>query len=251
MAELSDVTNEILRDEIEEFIERPEEIARTVALFTKARPLMQEIAAAIIEGDDSTVDTLTKQALDDGIEAAEIMDDGLIGGMGVVGIKFRENFIFVPEVLSCARAMKAGMTHIEPILSASGVEPIGTVIMGTVKGDLHDIGKNLCIMMLRGAGFTVIDLGVDTSDDEFIDALEENGAPVIGMSALLTTTMPNMGKTIEALIDADLRDDVRIMVGGAPVTQEFADDMGADGYGKDALACVSLAKELVAAEPDA
>ncbi len=251
MAELSDIANEILRDEIEEFIERPEEIERVVTLFAEARPLMQEIAAAIIEGDDSTVDTLTKQALNEGIEATEVMDDGLIGGMGVVGIKFRENFIFVPEVLSCARAMKAGMTHIEPILSASGVEPIGTVIMGTVKGDLHDIGKNLCIMMLRGAGFTVIDLGVDTSDDEFIDALEENGAPVIGMSALLTTTMPNMGKTIEALIDADLRDDVRIMVGGAPVTQEFADDMGADGYGKDALACVSLAKELVAAGADA
>ncbi|MDP6951585.1 MAG: corrinoid protein, partial [Alphaproteobacteria bacterium] len=188
---------------------------------------------------------------DDGIEATEVMDDGLIGGMGVVGVKFRENFIFVPEVLSCARAMKAGMTHIEPILSASGVEPIGTVIMGTVKGDLHDIGKNLCIMMLRGAGFTVIDLGVDTSDDEFIDALEEHGAPVLGMSALLTTTMPNMGKTIEAMIDADVRDDVRIMVGGAPVTQEFADDMGADGYGKDALACVSLAKDLVAAGADA
>jgi 5-methyltetrahydrofolate--homocysteine methyltransferase len=251
MAELSDIANEILRDEIEEFIERPEEIERIVNLFAKARPLMQDIAVAIIEGDDSTADKLTKQALDDGIEATEVMDDGLIGGMGVVGVKFRENFIFVPEVLSCARAMKAGMTHIEPILSASGVEPIGTVIMGTVKGDLHDIGKNLCIMMLRGAGFTVIDLGVDTSDDEFIDALEENGAPVIGMSALLTTTMPNMGKTIEALIDADLRDDVRIMVGGAPVTQEFADDMGADGYGKDALSCVSLAKELVAAEADA
>jgi 5-methyltetrahydrofolate--homocysteine methyltransferase len=251
MAELSDIANEILRDEIEEFIERPEEIARIVNLFAKARPLMQEIAVAIIEGDDSTVDRLTKQALDEGIEATEVMDDGLIGGMGVVGVKFRENFIFVPEVLSCARAMKAGMTHIEPILSASGVKPLGTVIMGTVKGDLHDIGKNLCIMMLRGAGFTVIDLGVDTSDDEFIDALEENGAPVIGMSALLTTTMPNMGKTIEALIDADLRDDVRIMVGGAPVTQEFADDMGADGYGKDALSCVSLAKELVAAEADA
>ena len=173
------------------------------------------------------------------------MDDGLIAGMAIVGIKFRENFIFVPEVLACARAMKAGMTHIEPILSASGVEPIGIVIMGTVKGDLHDIGKNLCIMMLRGAGFVVHDLGVDTSEDEFIDAVEEHEAPLLGMSALLTTTMPNMGKTIEAFIDADLRDDVKIMVGGAPVTQEFADDMGADGYGKDALACVSLAKDLL------
>ncbi len=174
--------------------------------------------------------------------------DGLIAAMGIVGIKFREAIIFVPEVLSSARAMRAGMAHIEPILSAAGVEPAGIVIMGTVKGDLHDIGKNLCIMMLRGSGFEVIDLGVDTSDDEFIDAAEENKATLVGMSALLTTTMPNMGKTIEAFIDADLRDDVQIMVGGAPVTQEFADDMGADGYGKDALDTVALAKRLIGAE---
>jgi 5-methyltetrahydrofolate--homocysteine methyltransferase len=247
MAELSDVVNETIQYEIEEFIERPDELERNITLFAKVRPSMQDIAAALIEGDNDSVDVLTKQALDEGIEAVEIMDDGLIAGMGIVGIKFRENFIFVPEVLACARAMKAGMAYIEPILSASGVEKAGTVIMGTVKGDLHDIGKNLCIMMLRGSGFEVHDLGVDTSEDEFIDAIEEHGAPVIGMSALLTTTMPNMGKIIEALIDADLRDDVQIMVGGAPVTQEFADDMGADGYGKDALACVSLAKDLIAA----
>ena len=248
MPALGDIANEIVRAEIEEYLERPEEIERNVALFARARPLMQDIAAGIIEGADGEVDALTRRALDEGVDALEIMDDGLIAGMGIVGIKFRENFIFVPEVLACARAMKAGMAHIEPILSASGIEPIGTVVMGTVKGDLHDIGKNLCIMMLRGAGFVVHDLGVDTSEDEFIEAVEEHGAPVLGMSALLTTTMPNMGKTIEAFIDADLRDEVRIMVGGAPVTQEFADDMGADGYGKDALACVALAKELVAAD---
>ena len=248
MAELGDIANELIREEIAEYIERPEEIARNIELFARARPLMQDIAAGIVEGDDDEVDALTRRALDEGVEALEIMDDGLIAGMGIVGIKFRENFIFVPEVLACARAMKAGMAHIEPILSASGIEPIGTVVMGTVKGDLHDIGKNLCIMMLRGAGFVVHDLGVDTSEDEFIEAVEEHGAPVLGMSALLTTTMPNMGKTIEAFIDADLRDDVRIMVGGAPVTQEFADDMGADGYGKDALACVALARELIAAD---
>ena len=248
MPALGDVANAIVRAEIEEYLERPEEIERNVALFARARPLMQDIAAGIIEGTDGEVDALTRRALDEGVDALEIMDDGLIAGMGIVGIKFRENFIFVPEVLACARAMKAGMAHIEPILSASGIEPIGTVVMGTVKGDLHDIGKNLCIMMLRGAGFVVHDLGVDTSEDEFIEAVEEHGAPVLGMSALLTTTMPNMGKTIEAFIDADLRDEVRIMVGGAPVTQEFADDMGADGYGKDALACVALAKELVAAD---
>ena len=248
MANIADIRNEFLREEIEEFLERPEEIERTVDVFSKARPGMQDIAAALIEGENDTVDRLTRAALEEGIGALEIMDDGLIAGMGVVGIKFRENFIFVPEVLACARAMKAGMAHIEPILSASGVEPLGRVIMGTVKGDLHDIGKNLCIMMLRGAGFVVIDLGVDTSADEFIDAIEEHEASLMGMSALLTTTMPNMGKTIEAFIDADLRDDVKIMVGGAPVTQEFADDMGADGYGKDALACVELAKDLLSAE---
>ncbi|HEX9904938.1 MAG TPA: corrinoid protein, partial [Propylenella sp.] len=217
-------------------------------LFARMRPLMQEIAVCVIEGDHHGADELTRRALDEGIDALEIMDDGLIGGMGIVGIKFRENFIFVPEVLSCARAMKAGMTHIEPILSASGVEPLGTVVMGTVKGDLHDIGKNLCIMMLRGSGFVVIDLGVDISPDQFIDAVEEHKARLLGMSALLTTTMPNMAKTIEAFIDADLRDEVKIMVGGAPVTQEFADDMGADGYGKDALACVALAKQLAAVD---
>ena len=244
MAELSDISNEIIREEIEEFIEKPAEIERFVELFAAISPEMQELAVAVIDGEHHDADRLTQAALAQGIDALEIMDDGLIAGMGIVGIKFREAFIFVPEVLSCARAMKAGMAHVEPILSAAGVEPTGKVIMGTVKGDLHDIGKNLCIMMLRGAGFVVIDLGVDTSDDEFIEAIEEHGAPLLGMSALLTTTMPNMGKTIEAIIDADLRDDVQIMVGGAPVTQEFADDMGADGYGKDALDCVELAKSF-------
>ncbi len=245
MAELGDIANEIIREEIAEYLERPEEIERNVELFARARPLMQTIAAAIIDGDQVAADRLTRQALDEGIDALEVMDDGLIAGMGIVGIKFRESFIFVPEVLACARAMKAGMAHIEPILAESGIEPIATVVMGTVKGDLHDIGKNLCIMMLRGSGFEVVDLGVDQSDDDFIAAVEEHQAPLLGMSALLTTTMPNMGKTIEAFIDADLRDDVRIMVGGAPVTQEFADDMGADGYAKDALACVELAKRLM------
>ena len=246
MAELSDIGNEFIRQEIEEYLERPEEIERNIDLFARVRPAMQAIAAALIEGEDDEVDRLTKQALEEGVEALEIMDDGLIAGMGIVGIKFREAMIFVPEVLACARAMKAGMKYIEPILSESGVEPIAKVLMGTVKGDLHDIGKNLCIMMLRGSGFEVVDLGVDTSEDEFIDAIEEHRASILGMSALLTTTMPNMGKTIEALIDADVRDDVMVMVGGAPVTQEFADDMGADGYGKDALSCVSLAKKLAA-----
>src|SRR4051794_2257502 len=247
MPELSDVTNDFLREEIDEFVERPDERERLIGMYARTSPELLEIAAAIVDGDDDAVDEKTRAQLDADITALEIMDNGLIAGMALVGIKFRENFIFVPEVRACARAMKAGMAHIEPILSASGIEPVGKVVMGTVKGDLHDIGKNLCIMMLRGAGFEVIDLGVDTSADDFIEAVEEHQPAILGMSALLTTTMPNMGRTIEAFIDADLRDEVKIIVGGAPVTQEFADDMGADGYGKDAMACVTLAKSLVEA----
>jgi 5-methyltetrahydrofolate--homocysteine methyltransferase len=245
MTDLSAISNATLREEIGEFVTRPNEIARLAGIFARAHERMQAIAATVIEGEHRETDRLVREALAAGHEALEIMDDGLIAGMGVVGIKFRENFIFVPEVLACARAMKAGMAHVEPILSASGVPPTGKVVMGTVKGDLHDIGKNLCIMMLRGAGFEVIDLGVDTAPDAFIAAIEDSGARVLGMSALLTTTVPNMGRTIEAFIDAGLRDEVQIMVGGAPVTQEFADDMGADGYGKDALACVAEARRLL------
>ena len=196
---------------------------------------MQEIAYSLITGDNDSVDVLTKKSLENGISANEILDDGLLNGMAIVGVKFRDNVIFVPEVLISARAMKAGMAHIEPILSESGIEPQGTVLIGTVKGDLHDIGKNLCIMMLRGAGFTVHDLGVDTSPEDFVDGFEEFEPDVVGMSALLTTTMPNMG----------LRDEVRMMVGGAPVTQEFADEMGADAYGESAVDAVDKAKELV------
>jgi 5-methyltetrahydrofolate--homocysteine methyltransferase len=245
MPELEDVGNEFIRGEIDEFVAREDERARMIDMFSRCSPEMQAIAAALIEGEDDVVDGLTRAALGGGVEALEVMDDGLIAGMALVGIKFRENFIFVPEVLSCARAMKAGMAHIEPILSDAGVKPAGKVVMGTVKGDLHDIGKNLCIMMLRGAGFEVIDLGVDTSPDEFIEAVEEHKPAVMGMSALLTTTMPNMGKTIDAFVDEGLRDVVKIIVGGAPVTPEFAEDMGADGYGKDAMACVAITKQLV------
>jgi 5-methyltetrahydrofolate--homocysteine methyltransferase len=248
MPGLNDVQNGFLRDEIDEFVSRPEEIERMTRLFADASPELQAVAAALIDGDDEEVDRLTRAQLDAGVPALEIMDDGLIAGMALVGIKFRDNFIFVPEVLACARAMKAGMGHIEPILSASGVEPIGRVLMGTVKGDLHDIGKNLVIMMLRGAGFEVIDLGVDVSPDDFIDAIESHKPSVVGMSALLTTTMPNMGKTIDAFVDEGIRDDVKVMLGGAPVTREFAEDMGADGYGKDAIAAVTLAKELLGVE---
>ncbi len=241
------VVNEGLEQELG-YISKPAELRHIRAMFENADPLMQQMAHNLIIGDQHEVDRLTVQALGEGIKALEIMDDGLIAGMGIVGIKFRETYIFVPEVLACARAMKAGMAHVEPILSASGIKPIGTVIMGTVKGDLHDIGKNLCIMMLSGAGFVVHDLGVDTSPDEFMDAVMEHEARIMGMSALLTTTMPNMGKTIDAFEEAGLRDVVKIMVGGAPLSQEFADDMGADGYGKDAISCVDLAKQFAGTE---
>ena len=241
------IVNEGLKKELE-YVTDPGEQRHIGGLIERADPLMQEISYNLIVGDNKEVDRLTKQALDDGFSANTIMDDGLIAGMAVVGVKFRDNIIFVPEVLVAARAMKAGMAHVEPILSASGIEPRGTIIMGTVKGDLHDIGKNLCIMMLRGSGFVVHDLGVDTKADAYIDAATEHGAQVVGMSALLTTTMPNMGKTIQAFEEAGLRNVVKMMVGGAPLNQEFADDMGADGYGKDAMACVELAKTLVGAE---
>ena len=230
------------------YIENPSELRHISAQWDEAEPIMQEISYNLVIGNHNNVDRLTKQALAEGFSANTILDQGLIAGMAIVGVKFRDNIIFVPEVLVAARAMKAGMSHVEPILSASGVEPTGTVVIGTVKGDLHDIGKNLCIMMLRGAGFTVHDLGVDIQPDEFIEEVTDKGAEVLGMSALLTTTMPNMGRTIQAFEDAGLRDVVRIMVGGAPLSQEFADEMGADGYGKDAMACVELAKQLLRVE---
>ena len=241
------IVNEGLIKELE-YVTNPGELRHIGGQFEQADPLMQDISYNLIVGNNQDVDRLTKQALEEGYSAETILDRGLVPGMAVVGVKFRDNIIFVPEVLVAARAMKAGMAHVEPILSASGIEPVGIIVMGTVKGDLHDIGKNLCIMMLRGAGFVVHDLGVDTKSDEFIDAVVEHDAQVLGMSALLTTTMPNMGKTIDAFEEAGLRDAVKVMVGGAPLNQEFADDMGADGYGGDAMGCVELAKRLVGME---
>ena len=241
----------IVNDDLEQelgHVSNPAELRHVRKLFDQSDPLLQQLAYDLIVGDQHEVNRITGEALEIGYSAESILDNGLIAGMAIVGIKFRDNIIFVPEVLVAARAMKAGMVHLDPILSASGIEPLGTVIMGTVKGDLHDIGKNLCIMMLRGSGFSVYDLGVDTKPEEFIDAVLEHEAQVLGMSALLTTTMPNMGKTIQAFEDAGLRGEVKIMLGGAPLNQEFADDMGADGYGKDAMACVELARKLLGLE---
>ncbi|NQW20855.1 MAG: corrinoid protein [Chloroflexi bacterium] len=238
------ITHEGLAREFE-FVTRPGERKHILEGIDGTAPILQELAYELIVGNNTDVDRLTQEALAEGFTANELLDNGLLNGMAIVGVKFRDNLIFVPEVLVAARAMKAGMAHIEPILSASGAEPAGIIIMGTVKGDLHDIGKNLCIMMLRGAGFIVHDIGVDSSPQDFIDAAEEHKAHVVGMSALLTTTMPNMGRTIAAFEDMGLRDEVRIMVGGAPVTQDFAEEMGADAYGDNAVDAVDKAKELV------
>ena len=228
-----------------EYVTREDEREMILAQIVAGDALMQQMAYSLITGDHKAIDELTQQALGEGREANDILDEGLIAGMAVVGVKFRDNIIFVPEVLIAARAMKAGMAHIDPILSASGGEPVGTAVFGTVKGDLHDIGKNLCIMMMRGAGFVAHDLGVDTKPDEFIEAADENNADLVMMSALLTTTMPNMGRTITAFEDMGIRDEYKFMTGGASVTQEFADDMGADGYGDNAISCVAKAKELI------
>ena len=240
------IVNEELEKELE-FVSDPGEQAHIRALWDTADTLMQDISLNLIRGKNDEVDRLTREALETGFSANTILDDGLIAGMAIVGVKFRDNLIFVPEVLVAARAMKAGMVHIEPILSASGIEPLGTVIMGTVKGDLHDIGKNLCIMMLRGAGFTVIDLGVDTSPEEFTDAVEENDAPILGMSALLTTTMPYMKVVIDELVSQGIRDDHIVLVGGAPLNEDFAKAIGADAYCRDAAVAVETAKNLIQA----
>ncbi len=238
------IANEGLLNEFK-WVTRPDENKRIREMFDRVAPLFQEMAYNLIVGNQNEVDRLTSEALDRGFSANTILDDGLISGMAVVGVKFRDNIIFVPEVLVAARAMKAGMTHLELILSASDVKPLGTVIMATVKGDLHDIGKNLCTMLLRGAGFKVFDLGVNTGPEEFVDAIRDHDPKIVGMSALLTTTMNNIGGTIQVLEEAGLRQRVRVMAGGAALTETLARELKADGYGRDALACVETAKALL------
>jgi 5-methyltetrahydrofolate--homocysteine methyltransferase len=203
----------------------------------------ESIALTVIKGDKKEAKAIVQAAIDEGVSAEDILNQGLIPGMSVIGERFRRNLIYVPEVLISARAMKAGMAIIEPILTESGIEPIATIILGTVKGDLHDIGKNLVGMMLQGGGYEIIDLGTDVSADRFIAAINEHKSRLIGMSALLTTTMPYMAKVVQAIQEAGLGD-VRTMIGGAPVSQKFADDIGADGYAPDAATAVDLAHQL-------
>jgi len=206
---------------------------------------LNELAQHLIDGNADEVARLTREALDEGRSPADILEQGLIAGMQVVGVRFRDNLIFVPEVLIAARAMKAGLAILEPVLAACGIEPVGTVVIGTVKGDIHDIGKNLVGMMLRGAGFRVVDLGVNTPLPKFLAAIEEHRPELVGMSALLTTTMGQMKTNIEAFRAAGLFERLRVMVGGAPVSEEYASAIGAHGHGKDATGAVALALRLL------
>ena len=202
----------------------------------------KSLCEALQRGDADTVEEMVKTALTEGISPKEILDNGLISGMNIVGIKFKNNEVYVPEVLLAARAMYAGMDLLKPKLIETGVKNIGKVVIGTVMGDLHDIGKNLVKMMLEGAGFEVVDLGVNVSPERFISAVKEHQPDILGMSALLTTTMLNMNGVIQSLQSADLREKVKIMIGGAPVTQKYAEQIGADKYSPDAASAVEDAK---------
>jgi len=206
--------------------------------------LLQDV---VIKGEDQQAKSITETALADGMEPLHIVNEFLIPAMDEVGARFERNEYFVPELLLSARAMKACMTLIHPLLAERGNEPVGRVVIGTVKGDLHDIGKNLVGAMLEGGGFEIYDLGVNVSPEKFIEKVRSTDAEIVGMSALLTTTMPSMKKTIQAFVEAGLRDSVKMMVGGAPVSQKFADEIGADGYGANATLAVQLAKKLVSA----
>lgn len=205
---------------------------------------LNEIAQAMENGRAKLIKTLVPQALEEGIPAQQILQEGLLAGMDVVGRKFKNNEIFVPEVLVAARAMNVGAELLKPYLAEAGVESKGKVVLGTVKGDLHDIGKNLVRMMLEGKGLEVIDLGVDVTPEKFIEAAKENDCKLICCSALLTTTMPTMGEVVTKAKEAGLN--VKVMVGGAPVTQDFADSILADAYTPDATSCAEKAVELLA-----
>jgi len=205
---------------------------------------LKALSEAIIKGDQNTAVEITTAALGEGTAPKAVLNDGLIAGMDFIGARFKKNEVYIPEVLIAARAMKSAMEILEPELVKAGVEPIGKFIIGTVAGDLHDIGKNLVMMMMKGAGFEVIDLGIDIPPEKFVEQAKATDANLIGMSALLTTTMPALDTTIKAIKEAGIT--AKIMIGGAPITQDYADKVGADGYSPDAASAVDLAKSLVA-----
>ncbi len=206
---------------------------------------LQKIYNAVVDGQAGMVEQAVEQALAELIAPEAILQQGLIAAMSEVGRLFEEGEFFVPEMLVAARAMQAGLNRLRPLLVERDIKPLGKVVLGTVKGDLHDIGKNLVAMMLEGAGFEVIDLGIDVPPDKFIAAVQEHQPDLVGMSALLTTTMGNMKAVIESLAESGLRPRVRVMLGGAPVTANFAQQIGADGYAEDASRAVTLAKQLM------
>ncbi|QOY91789.1 cobalamin B12-binding domain-containing protein [Paludibaculum fermentans] len=207
---------------------------------------LQKLYDAVLNGDQKAAIAVTEQALAEGVTPLDLITNYMVPAMDEVGRRFECEDYFVPELLLSARAMKGSLNLIRPLLTASGIEPAGRVAIGTVKGDLHDIGKNLVASMLEGGGFEVIDLGADVAPEKFIDAIQNKGVRVVALSALLTVTMPSMRKTIDALKAAGVRDQVKVMVGGAPVTQQFAEEIGADGYSDNANAAVALARRLVA-----
>ncbi len=207
--------------------------------------ILDKISKAVIEGDADSIGMLTELALSKGLTPKDILDKGLMPGMDYVGVEFRKGNMFVPEVLLSARTMQVSMDILRPLLTETGAEMAGKVVLGTVQGDLHDIGKNLVGMMLEGAGFEVVDLGKDVPPQTFVEAIKKEQPDVVGMSALLTTTMRAMGHTIKVLEEAGLRERVKIMVGGAPVTSDFAQQIGADGYASNAPAAADLAKKFV------
>ena len=209
--------------------------------------LYERISTAILEGDAEKTAQLVQKALDQDLAAKDILDNGMVVGMGEVGVRFKAGDMFVPEVLMSADSMQAGLDVLRPHLIASGVKLIGKILMGTVKGDLHDIGKNLVNMMCEGAGFEIVDIGFNADPEKFIEAIKEHQPDVVGMSAMLTTTMRAMAQTIKAIEEAGLRDQVKVMVGGAPVDAAFAERIGADGYGSNAPAGSDLAKKFVGA----
>ena len=208
--------------------------------------LIEQMHDDIYDGLADEVLEGTQILLDRGWNAARVLDEALVGGMAEVGVDFRDGILFVPEVLMSTNAMKAGMVLLKPILSASGAKPVGKVVVGTVKGDIHDIGKNLVGMMLEGAGFEVTDLGINIDADTYINAVKEKGATILGMSALLTTTMPYMKVVIDTMKERGIRDDYIVLVGGAPLNDAFGKAIGADAYCRDAATAVEVAKELVA-----
>ena len=208
--------------------------------------LVEQMHDDLYDGLADEIDEATRILLNRDWTPAKVLNDALVAGMRIVGIDFRDGILFVPEVLLAAKAMKAGMAILRPLLAETGAEPVGSIVIGTVKGDIHDIGKNLVGMMLEGAGFEVFDLGINTDVEEFIQALDEHKPDILGMSALLTTTMPYMKVVVDTLVEKGIRDDYIILVGGAPLNEEFGEAVGADAYCRDAAVAADTAKRLVA-----